>query len=118
MEKREVQEGSQLSGDSQKEIQAITFSLQPDPSNQKARLVTIAANGKGTKSFITSHTDGPEEESMNLAELEGTIELKPDERKAVWGYGTSTRDNVEGSDSEKGVQDADWGLLFYVEAPK
>lgn len=117
-----VQEGSQVSGDSQKEIQAITFSLQSDPSNTKARLVTIAANGKGTESSITSHIDGPEEESMsweaNLAELEGTMELKPGEQKAVWGYGTSTGDRVQASDSEKGIQDADWGLLFYVEAPQ
>lgn len=115
-----VQEGSQLQGDSQKEIQTITFSLQPDPSNTKARLVTIAANGKGRESSITSHIDGPEKESVsweaNLAELEGRMELKPGEQKAVWGYGTNAGNSAQASDSEKGIQDADWGLLFYVEA--
>lgn len=117
-----VQEGSQLLDDSKKEVQTISFSLQPDPSNTKARLVTIAANGKGMEGSITSHIDGPEENSIsweaNLVQLEGTMELKPGEQKAVWGYGTSTGDRVQASGSEKGVQDADWGLLFYVEAPQ
>ncbi|MCM3787201.1 hypothetical protein M3221_02070 [Domibacillus indicus] len=117
-----AQKGSRLSNDPQGDIKEVSFSLQPDLSNKNSQLVTIACNGNELS--LSSSVDVPSDTSISwaadLAENAGDegLKIKPDERKAVWGYGMNKVNGAASSTTEESIQQADWGMLIYIEAAR
>ncbi|MET1030419.1 hypothetical protein [Domibacillus tundrae] len=52
----------------------------------------------------------------NFIEEDGMV-IQPGERKALWGYGANAGNEMSAS-TEESIQNADWGVLVYIEAAK